>query len=107
MNWQYEKNRIYSSDENGKLLAEATFFQTPNGEMNIDHTFVSPDLRGQGIAGEIMKAAAEYVRGQRLKTTATCSYAYMWLKRHEKSYSDIISDDIDNQNIACKIDSRR
>jgi len=106
MNWQYDNGRIYSTDEKGELMAETTFIRKENGEMDIDHTYVNPVLRGQGVAGKMMEVVAEYFGKERLKTTATCSYANIWLKRHEKQYPDILSKDTSDQAVACKIDGK-
>lgn len=107
MDWKYEEGRIYSVNEKGDLMAEATFKLKENGESDIDYTYVNPSLRGQGIAGKLMEAVAQYLRGKGLKTTATCSYANIWLRRNSEFYSDIISKDLDNEAIACKIDYNR
>jgi predicted GNAT family acetyltransferase len=106
MDWKYEKERIYSVDEKGELMAETTYVLKENGEVNIDHTYVNPVLRGQGVAGRMMELVAQYFREKGLKVTATCSYANMWLKRHRESYSDIISKDLDREIISCKIDNK-
>lgn len=60
-----------------------------NGEVDIEHTYVNPLLRGKGVAGKMMEVVAEYLRKKSLKATATCSYANIWLKKHWESYSDI------------------
>ena len=105
MNWIYEEGRIYCEDENKKLMAEAILTVKTNGEVDIEHVFVDSSLRGQGIAGKIMEAVAEYLRKNRLKTTATCSYAKSWIMKNRAFYEDIISLD-ENEIIACKIDGR-
>lgn len=96
MNWQFEKERIFSENESNELLAETTFVKTGNREISINRTYVNPSLRGHGVAGKMLKVVAEYLRENDLKANATCSYAYAWLKRNQKSYSDIISDDFEN-----------
>lgn len=106
MDWKYESNRIYSLDENNELLAETTFVLKDNKEVVINHTYVNPILRGKGIAGKMMEVVAQYIREKGLKVTATCSYAVIWLQKHKETYSDIISEDIDNADIACKIDGK-
>jgi len=103
MNWKYEDGRIYGTDEKGELMCETTFVRKENGELDIDHTYVNPILRGQGMAGKMMVVVAEYLRKKSLKASATCSSANIWLKRHEKLYPDIISRDMDDQAVACKI----
>ena len=106
MNWNYEKGRIYSTDEKGELMCETTFIRKETGGMNIDHTYVNPVLRGQGVAAKMMVVVAEYFRKEGLKTTATCSYANIWLKRHEKLYPDILDENTGDQAVACKISGK-
>jgi hypothetical protein len=103
MDWIFENGRIYSIDENKELLAEATFTYKTNGDVVIDHTWVSPLLRGKGVAGIMMEAVAGYLREHSLKASATCSYANAWLKKNKASYSDILSQDFDDEATACKI----
>lgn len=91
MDWKYEDGRIYKVDEKGELMCETTFNYRNNGEVNINHTYVNPVLRGQGQAGKMMVIVAEYFREKGLKAAATCSYVDSWLKNHAKDYSDIIS----------------
>lgn len=88
MIWKFENNRIYSLDEDNNLMAETTFV-FKGKEVNIDHTYVHPSLRGQGIAGKMMEIVVGYIREQNLKVTASCSYANTWLKRHRDLYTDI------------------
>lgn len=106
MEWQYENGRILSTDDKNEVIAEATFTYKENGEIDINHTYVSPDLRGQGIAGKMMEAVAEYLRKNGKKATATCSYANLWLKNHRDTYPDVISKDIDGEAVACRIDGK-
>ena len=106
MDWKYENGRIYSTDEKGELMCETTFVRKENGDLNIDHTYVNPILRGQGMAGKMMEVVAEYLREKGLKTSATCSYANSWLKKNEELYLDILSQDMSDQAVACKIDEK-
>ena len=106
MKWKYEDGRIYSVDEKGELIAETTFIRKENGEIDIDHTYVSPALRGQGVADKMMAVVAEYLRKEGLKATASCSYANIWLARKEEFYSDIIAKDLGNQAVSCKINGK-
>jgi predicted GNAT family acetyltransferase len=106
MDWKYENERIYSENEKGELMAEATFVHQKNGEIDIEHVYVNPILRGKGVAGEIMEVVVNYLREKELKAIATCSYANGWLKKHEELYSDIISKDMWNQAASCKINGK-
>ena len=73
--------RIYAEDENGRLIAEITF-PAQDGVATINHTFVDDSLRGQGVAGKLVKAACEKIRTDGNKIAATCSYAASWLEKH-------------------------
>ncbi len=70
MNFITESNRIYASDPTGKILAEVTF-PTKHGLSTIDHTFVDNSLRGQGVAGELVRLAAEKILADGNKIIAT------------------------------------
>lgn len=81
MNFTTEANRIYATDSTGKIIAEVTF-PTDEGISTIDHTFVDDSLRGQGVAGELVKLAAEKILADGNKIGATCPYAVVWFSRH-------------------------
>lgn len=79
-----EKNRIYTKDENGNIIAEIVFNEVQNGTFNICHTFVDESLRGQGIASMLVKEAVEEIKKRNGKIIASCSYAQKWLERHNE-----------------------
>lgn len=106
MDWKYEEGHIYSTNEKGDIIAETTFIPTENREVDINHTYVAPSLRGKGLAGDMMAVVAAYLRENELKATAGCSYASAWLIRHKESYSDIISDSF-NQELKCNINGKQ
>lgn len=81
MDFITENDRIYATDASGKLIAEVTF-PTRNGVATIDHTFVAPSLRGQGIAGQLVKLAANKIINDGNKIVAACPYAIEWFKQH-------------------------
>lgn len=76
-----ERERIYAADDEGKVVAEVTF-PVCDGVATIDHTFVDDSLRGQGVAGELVKLAAEKIIAAGHKIAATCPYAVVWFQRH-------------------------
>lgn len=81
MKYITEPNRIYANDSAGNMIAEVTF-PTIKGISIIDHTFVDPSLRGQGIASELVKMAADKILKDGNKIGATCPYAVTWFQRH-------------------------
>jgi predicted GNAT family acetyltransferase len=82
MDFNYEENRIYKEDEDGKLLCEITFTEIKPGLYNINHTFVDESLRGQGIAKILVEEAIKTIRKKNGKITATCSYAKNYLEKN-------------------------
>jgi Predicted acetyltransferase len=55
-----------------------------NGHIIITHTFVPDSLRGGGIAGQLAKAAFEYVKSESLKIVPQCSYIQVYAARHSE-----------------------
>jgi len=48
----------------------------------ITHVGVSPELRGQGIAGKIVQVGLEYAKAQSLRVVPMCSYAAAYIRKH-------------------------
>ena len=90
MNFAIEKNRIYM-EENSNLLAEVVFDAVDKDTVSISRTFVDESLRGQGIAGQLLKAAYEEIKKQNKKAILSCSYAVKWFDSN-KEYNDILID---------------
>lgn len=99
MDFITEKDRIYAKDQSGNIVAEVTF-PTIDGVSTIDHTFVDPSMRGEGIASKLVKLAADKILSEGNKIAATCSYAVAWFKRHPE-YNLVCSGPV-----ACKIGSK-
>jgi predicted GNAT family acetyltransferase len=106
MNWNYENGRIFSKDEKGNIISEATYVQNHPGSLIIDHVYVNPSMRGQGVADETMQAVTEYLRKEGLKASATCSYASAWFLRNKEKCQDILLKSQSEPTIACKIDGK-
>lgn len=80
-----EDSRIYSLDDNKKIIAEITFPEIEKGVFCIDHTFVDETLRGQGVAGKLVEMAVEEIEKKNGKVQATCSYAKKWLEKNRQN----------------------
>lgn len=90
MEFSQEEGRIFALDEGGRLLAEVTF-PAREGVATIDHTFVDASLRGQGVAGQLLQAAADTLRARGLKARPVCSYAVRWFEQHPEQ-ADLLAD---------------
>lgn len=89
MNFIHSKNRIFLLSDNNETIAEVTFPDVDENTVNINHTYVSDSLRGQGIAGKLMKAAAEQLLAQNKKAVLTCSFAVKWFERNPE-YNNLL-----------------
>ncbi len=93
MKYNYENHRIYVNDDTGELIIDATFPFIEEGVVVVDHTYVDPSLRGQGIAGQLMQEVYDYAKKMGYKVVATCPYAVVWFKRHQEC-NDILDLDL-------------
>lgn len=84
-------NRFYIGESPETAVAEITFVPSGDGEIVIDHTFVSESMRGQGIALELLESVVQYARSENLRIIPVCSYAKKVLTNSEK-YSDVLAD---------------
>ncbi|MDS9472154.1 GNAT family N-acetyltransferase [Sporosarcina pasteurii] len=70
-----------------EVLAEISW--TMLGDvMAVEHTFVSPTLRGQGVAKKLLDRAADYAREHDYKMEPICSYVVTAFERYDE-YKDI------------------
>jgi hypothetical protein len=70
---------------------------SPTGEMILVHTYVHPDLRGQGVASSLLEEVSQWARNHNKKVIPLCSYTVVFYRRH-KEYQDILSDDYDKDS---------
>lgn len=89
MDFKIESNRIYLPGRDEQILAEVTFPDMDTATVNINHTYVSDALRGQGIAGMLLETVVKQLRSQRKKAVLTCSYAVKWFQTHPEA-SDVV-----------------
>lgn len=96
-----EKNEIYVLNNENRKIVRATFPFIKDNVINVDHTFVDPSLRGQGIASTLMKEVYNYAKEQGYTAVASCPYAVVWFKKN-RDKQDIINTDIEVPE-SCKI----
>jgi predicted GNAT family acetyltransferase len=90
MEFLHESNRIYLEDDKGSIIAEVTFPAVYDTAVNINHTYVSDSLRGQGIAGMLMDELVKRLKAEDKKAELTCSYAVKWFEKNTQ-YQDLLS----------------
>lgn len=83
MNWHKTDHSVFATNDAGETIAEVTFPPVADGVVDLNHTFVDPSLRGQGIAEKLLIQATEIIRAKGLKTLTSCSYAAKWFSKNE------------------------
>lgn len=90
MKIQHEDDGIngrFYIDRDGETLAEMTY-KWYDSHIDINHTGVSDELRGQGIGAKLVAVAVEWARQRYIKISASCPFAKAILARKEE-YSDV------------------
>ena len=81
--FQEEKTRFFL-EEDGQLLAEINWNELPNGDLDVNHTFVDPSQRGKGLAEKLVLAVIEKASKEDLKVKPSCSYVAKYFDTHSE-----------------------
>lgn len=74
-----DQRRFVVRDERG--MGELRY-NIIGSQIVLEHTEVSPELRGRGVAGALAKAGLEYARANGLTVIPVCPYVIGYLARH-------------------------
>lgn len=74
------RQRFYASTVAGE--AHLDYEQVDRDTLDFRSTFVPPDARGRGIAGEIVEHALEWARDRQLDVVPSCSFVADWIRDH-------------------------
>ena len=58
--------------------------------MTFTHTYVPPELRGRGIAEQLVRPALAYARDRNLRVIPACSYVSTFIARHPE-FTDLLA----------------
>lgn len=89
MKYTIDKKSI-SLFDNEKNVAYVTLRWESETVVCLDKVFVDPELRGQGIAAQIMEYTATHFSQKGITMKPVCSYAHIWLKRHPQFDDSVI-----------------
>lgn len=81
-------NQQFYIGEEAHPLAEITYYTKSDRIIVADHTYVSEQLRGQGIANRLLEHLAAYAREQKLLIEPLCSFVKREFDR-SSAYEDI------------------
>ena len=71
-------------EQNGEHLADMFYNMESAQKMNIYHTQVSEELRGQNIGQQLVEAGVAYARQHNLKIIPSCRYARTFFTMHRE-----------------------
>lgn len=83
-----ERKRFVSTVEGHEAVLE--YAERGAGVLDYRHTFTPPELRGRGIAKQIVSFALDYAREQGLRIVPTCPYVARIVKENPE-YSDLVA----------------
>ena len=75
----------FEAEVDGKL--SVADYQLRGKEMVMTHTLVPPQLRGRGIAEQLVRKALDYARSENLRVVPACSYVDLFIRRHPEFQS--------------------
>ncbi len=81
---QAQQGEFFILSEAGEKIAHLTYFYTDDKTINANHTFVSNQFRGQGMADKLYQALVQFIDEKQLKLIPSCSYiALKWQRDHQ------------------------
>lgn len=90
MEFETIENGYVKRDEQGEVIAEITYQPTKDANVVIaNHTYVSPILRGQGVAEQLLDHLVAEMKRQDKKIIAQCSYVVAKFEREAAKYDEI------------------
>ncbi|WP_100012366.1 GNAT family N-acetyltransferase [Lentibacillus sediminis] len=84
------KGKYYAGEDEANPLAEIIFSQSEEKNLVIEHTYVSDELRGEGVAGQLISQVVNIAREEDKKIIALCSFAKSYLEKHPE-YQDVLA----------------
>ena len=64
-------------------------YHRENGRVVFTHTFVPPEMRGEGLAESLVRAALAWARAEKLKVEPQSPYVARFIENHAE-YSDLL-----------------
>jgi predicted GNAT family acetyltransferase len=82
-----KQRQRYEIRHDGRTVGFAAY-QRAERLIVFTHTEIEPALEGQGIGGQLVRAALDDVRSQAVPMLALCPFVQAWIQRHPE-YADL------------------
>lgn len=73
-------NKFYIGEDENEPMAQVKY-RIDGENLYIDHVYVMSQLRGQGIAADLVESVIEFSKENELKIIPICSYAKSYISR--------------------------
>lgn len=70
-----DSDRFYVCNSANQEIAEMTFTRIGQNKATIDHTYIDPSYRGQGIADELLRLVVNMLQQENREIIPLCSFA--------------------------------
>ncbi len=81
--------QFYIGESEEKAVARITYYYRSDRVIVVDHTFVHPSLRGQGIGKLLLDRVIAMARKENLKIIPVCDFAVSEFGKHPE-FSDVL-----------------
>lgn len=98
MQFQVDDHRIVASAPGQALVGEISFPAVSDDRVVVEHVFVHPDYRGQGIAAQLVQRFVNYAEQQRWTVKLMCPYAKAQFRQHPEYQKLLLPKDRININ---------
>lgn len=65
-------------------------YRLDDGRITMVHTEVDPAYRGQGLGGELARAALDDIRARGLEVVPRCPFIAAFIRHHQDEYLDLV-----------------
>lgn len=89
---RHEQNKstgIFYMTEKCERKAYLAYTENPGKVLQLTHTYVADEARGQGLASRLVTHVMEYVLANNLKVVPICPYIIKWLE-NKAEYKDLV-----------------
>ncbi|PBB05529.1 GNAT family N-acetyltransferase [Salimicrobium humidisoli] len=87
-----DENKFYAGENPENPLAEIHWVPTGEDQIILDHSFVSEELRGEGMGEALVERVVDYAREEDKKVIVTCPFAKAQIQKHE-DFQDVLAED--------------
>ena len=82
-----DKNKFFTFVEGHEAYLD---FTIDGNVIDFEHTYTSRELRGRGIAPDVVKFGFEYAKENNLKVIPSCPYIHTFLEKNEQ-YKELLA----------------